>query len=618
MFRAPNKTQLYKEITLNKENSWTYVFDTAIDLNQYYYEEDTSNFPEGVEIDETDYADGYSKTSDFVKFYNKWESPDNPVRVVLSVHKTWKDNNNAEGKRPREITVKLYQNGNFLTERKLNSSNNWSDTMEKKDALPKYNPDTGEEYEYKWEEEADSLGDDYELVSEKTETTEDTQYTYKTTELINAYSDFTTASVEKSWEDEDDLYAQRPEELKAHLLADGKRVDRFTLETTDSDGKTTTTNVTDGTVTLTKSNGWKATAVNLQKYNGNNRIQYTWEEELPDGYKQLENSMTLENEDSSDECFKTKLRNQYEPQYGKVTVSKVIPVSSLDFRRGDITFEFHLVGSTIHKAAIGYKRSVTFSQAVLKNEKNIVTIDGKKYLKLSVTFENLDWGSYTVTESGSESRYQFDKIDGLKNATVGTDRNGNATISFNVNKENLEFTGTYHNRTIPAGLKIIKFGKLGIGKLEGVTFKVEKVTEDGKKAVATGTTDKNGEVLFSDLEPGDYMVTETKTVKGHTLLTEPFKVTLPLTLTKEEAEEKKADTSKAIYDDGKKLCFFYTLTYNVKNSAEFEVPHTGMKDSLKTYLPIVAAMILVVGTEVFVSVGGKKSKKRQALQIERL
>lgn len=253
---------------------------------------------------------------------------------------------------------------------------------------------------------------------------------------------------------------------------------------------------------------------------------------------------------------------------------------------------------------------MTFSQDTLSDKGSVITIDGKQYLKLSVTFENLDWGDYRVTESGSESRYQFDSIDGLKNAKVGKDAKGNSYISFIVNKDLHEFTGTFHNRTIPASVKIVKYGKSGIKKLKGVTFKIEKITGDNKELIKSATTGDEGEVLFDDLAPGDYEITETKTLKGYTLLKDPIKVTLPLTMTKERAEELKADTSKAVYDSEKKLYYFYSVSYKVDNDAGFEVPHTGFKDNLKTYLPLIAAMIMIVGTEIWVCIGRKKPKKR--------
>ena len=616
MYKDRAKTQLYKEITLTKDGHWSYTFDEDVDLSKFYYEEDTSNFPENVKIDKSDYKDGYyvDKKNNAVKFYNIWDKPDDPP-VVLSIHKTWKDNDNASGKRPREIKVTLYQNGVPIKipgqpDIILNESNNWTYEMPEDEALPQYD-DFGVKNVYRWEEDSDSLGEDYELVSQETTTTESTQYIYMTTELVNAYSKYTTASVRKSWDDEKNLYGQRPKDIKVHLLADGKQVDKFTLEVANADGTVSNKDVTNGEVTLNEKNAWSAKAINLDKYKGKDKIQYTWEEvDVGDGYKLAANTTTLENEDEANETFITNLTNKYTPAYGSVKVSKVIPVSSLDFRHGDITFKFDLTGETIHGTQAKDSKSVTFSQDTLSDKGSVVTIDGKQYLKLSVTFNNLDWGDYRVTESGSESRYQFDSIDGLKNATIGKDAKGNSYISFTVNKDLHEFTGTFHNRTIPASVKIVKYGKSGIKKLKGVTFKIEKITGDSRELIKSATTGDEGEILFDDLAPGDYEITETKTLKGYTLLKEPIKVTLPLTMTKERAEQLKADTSKAVYDSEKKLYYFYSVSYKVDNDAGFEVPHTGFKDNLKTYLPLIAAMIMIVGTEIWVCIGRKRPKKR--------
>lgn len=614
MYKDKAKTQLYKEITL-KAPDWSYAFDEDVDLSKFYYEEDTSNFPENVEIDTSEYKEGYYVDGDknAVRFYNHWNEPE-PKKVILSIRKVWKDNDNANGKRPREIKVTLYQNGNPLnisgvSPQILNESNNWTYEMPEKEALQQYD-EFGNKNVYRWEEDSDSLGEDYELVSTETTTTELTQYIYMTTELVNAYSKYTTASIRKNWDDEDNLYGQQPGEIKVHLLADGKRVDKFKLETTDANGITTTEDVTNGTVTLTKRNNWTAKAIDLDKYNGKDRIQYTWEEEdVGAGYELVSNTTTLENEDEANETFITNLTNKYTPNYGSVKVSKVIPISSLDFRHGDITFKFDLTGETIHGTEAKDSKSVTFSQDTISDKKNVVTIDGKQYLKLSVTFDNLDWGRYKVTESGSESRYQFDSIDGLKNATVGKDSKGNSYISFTVNKDQQEFMGTFHNRTIPASVKIVKYGKSGLRKLKGVTFQIEKVTENSWEFIKSAKTNDDGEVLFDDLAPGDYEITETNTLKGYTLLKEPIKVTLPLALTPEEAEEMKADTSKAVYDSEKKLYYFYTVSYKVDNDAGFDLPHTGFKDNLKTYLPLIAGMILIVGVEIWICIGKKKPKK---------
>ena len=87
------------------------------------------------------------------------------------------------------------------------------------------------------------------------------------------------------------------------------------------------------------------------------------------------------------------------------------------------------------------------------------------------------------------------------------------------------------------------------------------------------TTDANGEVLFAELLPGSYTVTEVKTRDGYSLLKEPIEITLPCKLTKEEAKEMEADTKKAVwYADA---WYFYDLTYEVTDEAVLQLPVTG-------------------------------------------
>ena len=91
----------------------------------------------------------------------------------------------------------------------------------------------------------------------------------------------------------------------------------------------------------------------------------------------------------------------------------------------------------------------------------------------------------------------------------------------------------------------------------------------------TGTTDANGYVVFDNLDQGEYQITETKTTSGHTLLKDPITVTLPITMTKEEAVKNKADTSKATWDAATNKWQFYDCTFEVVNSATFKMPMSG-------------------------------------------
>ena len=51
------------------------------------------------------------------------------------------------------------------------------------------------------------------------------------------------------------------------------------------------------------------------------------------------------------------------------------------------------------------------------------------------------------------------------------------------------------------------------------------------------STNEDGEVFFDNLDQGKYEITEVKTQPGRALLKEPIIVTLPLTMTEEEANE---------------------------------------------------------------------------------
>ena len=609
MYTDEEKTDLYKTITLTKEGNWTYAFDQDIDLSKYYYEE---VIPDGVnwKPDTSEYKEGYFKNGEAncVTFYNQ-PAGVIPDYVIPSVTKKWEDNNDAPKKRPEEIKVNLLQNGIVLDDYStvLNESNNWTFTVKEDKKLPKYD-DADEAYVYTWEEDTSSLPKDYELTNTETSTETTGEYTYLYTTLTNTYAQYTTANINKNWDDEDDLYNCRPDSVTVHLLSNGERVDKLTLSTGEGEDPT---EVTDGNIVLSQDNNWAATVINLPKYDGSDKIEYTWEEdEVPD-YKLISNITEANEEDSASESTDTTIVNQYTPSLGAVTVSKLIPLSSLDFKHGNIDFTFTLKGKTIHEKDYTDEKTVKFTQNTATTPENVVTVDEKQYLKLSASFTGLDWGDYKIIESGSESRYQFNKISGLTNATAGEEEDGTPYVSFTVDKDHQEFAGTFENVTIPASIKLIKYGKSKKEKLKGVTFKIEKVLAGNKtELVATKETDENGEILFDALDPGSYLITETKTLPGYTLLKAPFKATIPMAMTAKEAAEQKADTTKATYDKANALYYFYDLTYDVDNEAIPSVPMTGAFDNWKTYVPIVLAMALFIGLGIY----RMKQKKKKPVK----
>lgn len=125
--------------------------------------------------------------------------------------------------------------------------------------------------------------------------------------------------------------------------------------------------------------------------------------------------------------------------------------------------------------------------------------------------------------------------------------------------------------------------------LDGAGFSLEKKDSSNNWKVISTETSKNGTLKFSDLEDGQYRITETKSPAGHSLLANSINVTLPMTLdsTQEGLEKGKGITK----EDGK--VYYYDLTYTIKNNKLFNMPASGGR--FKATLIGIAVMIMAAG-----------------------
>ena len=123
------------------------------------------------------------------------------------------------------------------------------------------------------------------------------------------------------------------------------------------------------------------------------------------------------------------------------------------------------------------------------------------------TFENLEAGEYVVREKSAPSGY---KLSVTPNKTVTVAAGGTASVTFENDKE-------------LGGLKIVKTDADDGKKLEGAVF---TVTNSSGKVVATITTNANGEGYATELEPGEYTVTETKAPANYAIVTVSKKATV--------------------------------------------------------------------------------------------
>ena len=187
------------------------------------------------------------------------------------------------------------------------------------------------------------------------------------------------------------------------------------------------------------------------------------------------------------------------------------------------------------------------------------------------------------------------------------------------------------NKLKPCKITVRKYDVDGKTPLKGVTFELKFIKEAEKLTTArdgftrllkvggttTGTTDANGYVVFDNLDQGEYQITETKTTSGHTLLKDPITVTLPITMTKEEAAKNKADTSKATWDAATNKWQFYDCTFEVVNSATFKMPMSGGAGDWKYgiigfgTLAVLGTGLILIDTRKKRIMNPRKQKKRR-------
>jgi predicted metal-binding protein len=168
-----------------------------------------------------------------------------PETISISGVKTWDDEDNQDGKRPESVTINLLANGTKVASKVVSAADKWSYTF---DNVAKY--ENGKEINYSITEDA----------------VENYSTTYEGYNVTNSYTPGkVSVTVSKSWDDEDDQDAIRPDNVFVELYANGKAVEHQTL-------------------TLNADNQWTASFTNLPEYDGGRTITYTVKEVSVDGY----------------------------------------------------------------------------------------------------------------------------------------------------------------------------------------------------------------------------------------------------------------------------------------------------------------------------------------------
>lgn len=184
----------------------------------------------------------------------------------------------------------------------------------------------------------------------------------------------------------------------------------------------------------------------------------------------------------------------------------------------------------------------------------------------------------------------------------------------------------YYNDITSCKISINKFKEDGRTPLRGVKFKLSFIKESEpytnlanpsykpllKVGESTeGTTDANGNITWSNLDQGEYQITEIQTVSGMTLLKDPINITLPIIMTDKQAKAMSAATDLGKFDNYTNKWYFYEATFEVANSVKFIMPTTGANGVWRfIFFGFGTMAVLATGLVVY-DARNKRTRKRR-------
>lgn len=284
--------------TLTKDGNWTATWDNlpkkanGVDIVYTVDEDSVAGYEKSYDYGKDSAGNAYTS----VAFTVAPNSTDDyhgkvtvtnihvPETITISGTKTWLDDDDQYGLRPSDAAIEVIlqsgeekkqaqqyqvdQDGNFVKDTDgyvletvepatANAANNWTYSFIN---LPKYEPDkVGVKIEYTVTDNVlNYTAEGGTVVGSSND---------KQANLINRLTESVDLTVEKVWDDQDNKYGTRPDEITVTVKANGADLPKG------------------GTITLDASNNWKHTFENLPKYSAENvEYEYTVVETAVTGY----------------------------------------------------------------------------------------------------------------------------------------------------------------------------------------------------------------------------------------------------------------------------------------------------------------------------------------------
>ncbi|MCI1984393.1 MAG: Cna B-type domain-containing protein [Bifidobacteriaceae bacterium] len=460
-------------VTPDADGNWTYSF---------------ANLPQkkaGKDIvytaEEAAVTNGYTAKTDGMNITNSYT----PETTTVSGTKTWVDNGDQDGVRPKSVTVKLLADGKdtgktaIVTAADAESSdaNVWDYSFT---GLAKYeNHGTPIEYTVEEEQSAELTSADY--VSE-----------VKGFDITNSYTPETaTISGTKTWADADDQDGLRPDSIDVELKADGEVV-KTAAVTADTDG------------------AWKYSFADMPVYKNGTKIAYTVSEaSTPAGYTAAADGYNL--------------TNTHEPSMLNLAGAKSwADGDNQDGVRPDsITVDLLANGMKVDTVSTGaskdWKYEFSNKPEFAAGEKITYSVEEEAVAGYEATTDGLNLTNThvaaTTTIAGTKSWADGDNQDGIRpdSVTISLLADGEVVKSANATAKN---GWKYSFKDVPvykAG-KAIAYTVKETDIAKGYTAKIDAATHDIVNTHVPATVAVNGTKIWNDVDNHDAIRPDSVTV----------------------------------------------------------------------------------------------------------